>query len=82
MDFLEGKKGPIVPNNGDGTFTLIPRDYGGQQAQPSAQPQRVVSKQDYDALPPGTPYIAPDGSRRVKGGQTPQASGPFQASGH
>ena len=26
----------------------------------------VITKQQYDALPPGTPYTAPDGSQRVK----------------
>lgn len=36
-----------------------------------------TSKEQYDALPPGAPYVAPDGSRRVKGGPTPQASGGF-----
>jgi hypothetical protein len=29
-------------------------------------PARVRSKQEYDRLPSGTPYIAPDGSQRVK----------------
>lgn len=29
MDFMEEKRGPIVANNGDGTFTLIPRGMGG-----------------------------------------------------
>ena len=28
---------------------------------------RPKSKEDYDALPDGQPYIAPDGSRRIKG---------------
>lgn len=30
-------------------------------------PVQVRSKQQYDRLPAGTPYIAPDGSQRVKG---------------
>jgi hypothetical protein len=37
MEFMEEKRGPIVANNGDGTFTLIPRGaMGGQQ--PGAVP--------------------------------------------
>jgi hypothetical protein len=32
----------------------------------SAGPVRVRTKQEYDKLAPGTPYIAPDGSQRVK----------------
>jgi hypothetical protein len=32
----------------------------------SSGPAQPSSKADYDALPKGTPYIAPDGSRRVK----------------
>lgn len=28
--------------------------------------QQGISKEQYDALPPGTPYTAPDGSQRVK----------------
>jgi hypothetical protein len=80
MDFLEGKRGPIVANNGDGTFTLIPRSMGGGgQPQSGGQaPRPLSSKAEYDALPPGSEYIAPDGSRRRKGGQAPQASGRFQ----
>ncbi len=52
--------------------------YDPNQGAPQAQPQRVPSKEAYDALPPGTQYIAPDGSLRVKGGQTGSApSGGF-----
>lgn len=34
--------------------------------QPQGQPRRVASKQEYDALPSGTQYVAPDGSVRTK----------------
>lgn len=40
------------------------------QQQPAAaaagQPVPIGSQQEYDALPPNTPYVAPDGSVRVK----------------
>lgn len=40
---------------------------------------RPAGKAEYDALPPGAEFIAPDGSRRRKpGGPTPSASGTFQ----
>lgn len=38
---------------------------GGGGAQP-AQPARITSDADYNALPSGTEFIAPDGSRRRK----------------
>lgn len=39
---------------------------------------QVASKEAYDALPPGTQYVAPDGSLRTKaGGPTQSASGGF-----
>jgi hypothetical protein len=40
--------------------------FGGEEAGPA---MRITTREQYDALPPGTPYVAPDGSRRVKGGQ-------------
>jgi len=40
-----------------------------------AQPPALRSRADYDALPPGSPYIAPDGSHRVKGGAPSPAGG-------
>lgn len=44
----------------------------GRVAQPT-------SKAEYDALPPGAKYVAPDGSQRTKGGQTGSApSGGFR----
>lgn len=62
MDFLESKRGPIVANNGDGTFTIIPRGaVPGGGAAPAA--------------PPPPPGFVLDGD---EGGQTPPASGTFQ----
>lgn len=42
---------------------------GGMQAEPPpnpAAPVRVMTPQQYQALPSGTPFIAPDGTTRVK----------------
>ncbi len=42
---------------------------GGAKAAPASNagaPQRINSAAERDALPPGTPYIAPDGSQRIK----------------
>jgi hypothetical protein len=64
--FLEEKRGPIVANNGDGTFTIIPRS----QAAPNPAPQQP------GAVPPPPPGFV------VDGGPTPPASGPFPAQGH
>lgn len=41
----------------------VPAKKGGT---PAAGPVRASSKQEYDALPSGTQYIAPDGSLRTK----------------
>jgi len=56
--------------------TYYKTDRGGAAPAPSAlavpavapgnAPARPQSKADYDALPPNTPYIAPDGSLRTK----------------
>jgi hypothetical protein len=39
---------------------------GGASAQASGGPVKIVSDADYDQLPKGAQYIAPDGSARVK----------------
>lgn len=42
-------------------------DYSDDKAQPSrGAPKRVTSDAEYNALPSGTEFIAPDGSKRVK----------------
>jgi hypothetical protein len=45
----------------------------------SNQPARPASKADYDALPNGASYTAPDGSMRVKTGSTPPLPGARKA---
>jgi hypothetical protein len=56
---------------GVNSFTGAPM--GGDAPHGNA-PIPVTSKAEYDALPPGSEYIAPDGSHRVKGGQAGQSS--------
>lgn len=47
--------------------------------QPAANIARPASKAEFDALPPGAEFIAPDGSHRQKpGGQTARPSGTFR----
>lgn len=45
---------------------MVPNE--GKKAKPAATggPKQITSKADFDALPPGTAFIAPDGSQRVK----------------
>jgi len=45
---------------------IIEKLRGGSEAPATAAPVPVASKADYDKLPAGSPYIAPDGSHRVK----------------
>lgn len=54
--------GPIVANNGDGTFTIVPRSMVGQPQQQAPQ----------GPIPPPPPGFV------IDGGPTPPASGPFQ----
>lgn len=53
-----------------------PQNFGPQQ-----QVARPADKAAYDALPPGTQYVAPDGSVRTKGGASGNAGGPFRPVG-
>jgi len=39
---------------------------GRQPTSPAAGPIQITGDADYEALPPGTTFIAPDGSQRVK----------------
>lgn len=45
----------------------------------SGQPARPASKADYDALPNGASYMAPDGAERIKTGSTPPIPGARKA---
>lgn len=57
---------------------------GGESGTSGAAPgsiPRPASKSEYDQLPPGTQYLAPDGTVRTKGGSSGNATGGFQAGG-
>lgn len=69
--FLEERRGPIVANNGDGTFTLIPRTSGQQGGGP--QPGTV---EDGYRFKGGNP-ADPNAWEPVNGGPTPRASAGF-----
>jgi hypothetical protein len=72
MDFTNQKGGPLVANNGDGTFTLIPRTMAGPQ--PSASNGEITAtgpNGEKVRLNPQTNQWEPIG------GQTPSASGGF-----
>lgn len=56
---------------------------GAARAQPGGGDQSggvpaPKSRTEYESLPPGTQYMAPDGTLKVKGGPTPSASGGFR----
>lgn len=59
--------GSPQPQGGTGPmgFPARPVQAPQEQAQ-NAEPVRITSAAQRDALPPGTPYIAPDGSVRIK----------------
>lgn len=83
--YVANKADPLVeietPNGGKfvGPRSEYFRRYGGNAPAPNTIPA-PATKADYDALPPGTQYRAPDGSLKVKGGQTGNAapSGDFR----
>jgi hypothetical protein len=54
---------------GVNSFTGQPMGGPTQAPTSPSNPIPVKTKAQYDALPPGAEYIAPDGSHRVKGGQ-------------
>lgn len=66
----------VVPQGGD----IRRLDIHGNEVgfgSTGGTPAQITSKQDYDALPPGSAYIAPDGSQRVKGGAPSQGGATF-----
>lgn len=71
---------PVMDDAGRLTGTSQEYIIGGSGASttPTDLP-RPTSKQEFDALPPGAKFLAPDGTVRSKpGGPTPAASGGFQ----
>lgn len=68
-----------VPEGGTLVNTRNPQAVAGFGA--SAAPKQIGSRAEYDALPAGSEYIAPDGSVKRKGGGSGNATGGFPASG-
>jgi hypothetical protein len=83
--FVANKADPLVeietPSGGKfvGPRSEYFKRYGGQAPAPATIPS-PATKADYDALSIGAQYRAPDGSLKVKGGQTgtPAPSGNFR----
>jgi hypothetical protein len=75
---------PLISNNGDGTFTIVPqamiRQPGGTPQGGTQAPSPTIDSQEaYDALPPGAHYRDSQGNEGVKGGPTAAApSGDFR----
>lgn len=69
-----------IPEGGTLVNTRSPEAVAGFGATQAA-PKQVASKAEYDALAPGTQYIAPDGSVKRKGGGSGNATGSFPATG-
>jgi hypothetical protein len=77
----------LLVNHAEGQPFVVPGEPGTVQVYPRSAltggaggdaPRQVHSEEEFNALPPGTPFIAPDGSHRVKpGGPTQPASGTF-----
>lgn len=54
------------------------RQFQDGRKKSQTQPKQISSKAEYDALAPGSSYIAPDGSVKRKGGGSGNATGGFQ----
>lgn len=89
-EFMMGKTLSVAPGGSVATVKPIDKpdgtvdtqtDYvigGDGVSSAGAAPKPVTNKAEYDALPPGAEYIAPDGSHRQKpGGAGGNASGGF-----
>jgi len=81
--FAEVKYTPLGEAGAIGTRFGVPLQQNGQTQNfgPQQQVARPADKAAYDALPPGTQYVAPDGSVRTKGGASGNAGGPFRPVG-
>lgn len=61
------KKYPVIRDVGQRAVGQIEQNVAKLRGNATAEaPATVATKADYDALPKGKPYIAPDGSHRVK----------------
>ena len=71
MQYIQNKIDPIVEMDTPSGRKFVGRESEYFRRFGGGSERRITSKAEYDALPPGTEFIAPDGVRRVKpGGQT------------
>ena len=64
-----GRSGNVRAGEGRGVLHFVMRDKSGKTVDPAplfGGPVKVSSKQQYEKLPSGAEYVAPDGSRRRK----------------
>jgi hypothetical protein len=73
---------PEYVNMVPGTVPQDKNPLSGRDPFGGAAPVQATDKAAYDALPPGTPYIAPDGTQRVKGGAGQTGTATFPATGN
>lgn len=79
MDFIETKRGPIVANNGDGTFTIVPRGMAGQQGgAPQGEGPQPGAVEDGYRFKGGNPADRNAWEPVASGGPAPQAPGTFR----
>lgn len=68
-DFNKSQEPKAVPITAGGEIGFVQN--GQRVDRPQGPVAAPTTKQEYDQLPPGSPYVAPDGSHRVKGGSAP-----------
>jgi hypothetical protein len=73
---------PEYVNMVPGTVPQDKNPLSGRDPFGGGAPVQATDKAAYDALPPGTPYIAPDGTQRVKGGAGQTGTATFPATGN
>jgi hypothetical protein len=76
---LRNKEAPpmqLVTDPTSGEVRMVPRVAPSMSA-PMVGPPQISSPEQQAALPPGSEYIAPDGSHRRKGGAASQGAGGF-----
>lgn len=65
-------------NTQTGETSQLVTPFQGMAGAPSGGPPSPKTEADYNALPPGAQYTAPDGTVRVKGGGSGNATGGFR----
>ena len=74
-----GSVAKVDPATGQVTMAIAPNDGSQPTGAPAQNLPRVTDQATYDAVPPGSQYLSPDGHVRVKqGGQSQSGSGGFR----